>query len=108
MAFVLLCSSGTRPRILVPPNSIATVSEDLEAGQEEGQESEHIDDFKSDIPKYIRCDDLPKSSTGKAQPFSKCMYKVEFHRAQQGPKVLALISPGHLSGVLLAQSAVTS
>jgi len=37
MAFVLLCSSGTRPRILVPPNSIATASEDLEAGQEEGQ-----------------------------------------------------------------------
>ena len=45
MAFVLLCSSftGTRPRILVPPNSVITTSEEseeLEAGQEAGQEPE--------------------------------------------------------------------
>jgi hypothetical protein len=36
MAFVLLCCSftGTRPRILVPPISIATTLEDLEAADE--------------------------------------------------------------------------
>jgi len=67
MAFVLLCSSfsGTRPRILVPPNPIATTSEELEARQEERQEAElakrsrKIPDFQSDIPNYIRYDDLP-------------------------------------------------
>ena len=68
MAFVLLCCSftGTRPRILMPPNSIATTLEDLEAGQEERQEAELaknsrkiLDDFQSYIPKYIRYDDLP-------------------------------------------------
>ena len=44
MAFVLLCCSftGTRPRILVPPNSIATTLEDLEAGQEERQEARRL------------------------------------------------------------------
>jgi hypothetical protein len=73
MAFVLLCSSftGTRPRILVPPNSVITMSEEseeLEAGQEAGQEPESSkrrcktrDDFQSDIPQYIRYDDLPKT-----------------------------------------------
>jgi hypothetical protein len=68
MAFVLLCYSftGTRPRILVPPNSIATTLEDLEAEQGERQEAElakkrrkTLDDFQSYIPKYIRYDDLP-------------------------------------------------
>src|SRR5947209_20579603 len=41
MAFVLLCCSftGARPRILVPPNSIATTLEDLEAGQGGRQEA---------------------------------------------------------------------
>ena len=73
MAFVLLCSSftGTRPRILVPPNSIITTSEEseeLKAGQEAGQEPESSerrrktrDDFQSDIPQYIRYDDLRKT-----------------------------------------------
>ena len=73
MAFVLLCSSftGTRPRILVPPNSVITTSEEseeLEAGQEAGQEPESSkrrrktrDGFQSDIPQYIRYDDLPKT-----------------------------------------------
>ena len=63
MAFVLLCSSftGTRPRILVPPNSIATTLEELEAAAPEGQElglskrgRKTPDEFQSDIPKYIR------------------------------------------------------
>jgi hypothetical protein len=67
MAFVLLCSSftGTRPRILVPPNSIITTSEEseeLEAGQEAGQEPESSkrrrktrDDFQSDISDMTTC-----------------------------------------------------
>lgn len=67
MAFVLLCSSftGTRPRILIPPNSIATTSEELEAGQEERQEAElakrnrKTPDFQSNIPNYIWYNDLP-------------------------------------------------
>jgi hypothetical protein len=63
---LLYCSfTGTRLRILVPPNSIATTLEDLEARQER-QEAElakkrrkTLDDFQSYIPKYIRYDDLP-------------------------------------------------
>ena len=52
MAFVLLCCSftGTRPRILVPPNSIATTLEDLEAGQEERQEARR---FKLTISEHL-------------------------------------------------------
>src|SRR4051794_299414 len=44
MAFALLCCSftGTGPRILVPPNSIDTTLEDLEAGQEERQEARRL------------------------------------------------------------------
>jgi hypothetical protein len=68
MAFILLCCSftETRPRILVPPNSIVTTLKDLEAGQGERQETELakkcrkiLDNFQSYIPKYIRYDDLP-------------------------------------------------
>jgi len=68
-AFLLLCSSitGTRPRILVPPRSEATALEEL--GTEDGtmksygskRRGEIQDDFQSDIPKYIRYDDLPTS-----------------------------------------------
>jgi hypothetical protein len=68
MAFVLLCYSftRTRPRILVPPNSVAITLEDLETRQEERQEAEltkkrrkTLDDFQSYIPKYIQYDNLP-------------------------------------------------
>jgi hypothetical protein len=46
MAFVLLCSSftGTRPRILVPPNSIVTTSKEPEAGQEARHEPEPLEE----------------------------------------------------------------
>jgi hypothetical protein len=49
MAFVLLRSSftGTRPRILVPP--------DLSKRRRHTR-----DDYKSDIPQYVRYDKLPR------------------------------------------------
>ena len=55
----------------MPPNSNITTSEEseeLEAGQEAGQEPESSerrrktrDNFQSDIPQYIRYNDLPKT-----------------------------------------------
>ena len=69
MAFALLCSSftETRPRILVPPDSVVTTSKEPEAGQEARHEPEPSkrrcktpDDFQSDISS-IRYDDLPKT-----------------------------------------------
>ena len=70
MAFVLLCCSftGTRPRILVPPASTDSTSpEDSEAGKDAKEEpslskrdGESGDDFRSDIPRHIRYDELPR------------------------------------------------
>ena len=66
-AFVLLASSftGTRPRILVPPSSIIMPSEkDGRAEEREGEISrsrKRVDEFQSDIPKYVRYDDLPRT-----------------------------------------------
>jgi hypothetical protein len=64
-AFVLLASSftGTRPRILVPPSSITVPSEQAGGAEREGKTSrshKRVDGFRSDIPKYIRYDDLPR------------------------------------------------
>ena len=66
--FVLLASSftGTRPRILVPPSSIATPLENIgqRVAENEGKASrsrKRADGFQSDIPRYIRYDDLPRT-----------------------------------------------
>jgi hypothetical protein len=67
-AFVLLGASitGTRPRILVPPSSITmTLEEAGPQGENERKTSKGgrkpLGDFQSDIPKYVRYDDLPRS-----------------------------------------------
>ena len=63
--FVLLeCSfTGTRPRILVPPSSITEPLEKRSV-KNEGRASrgrKRADGFQSDIPKYVRYDDLPQA-----------------------------------------------
>ena len=65
-AFLLLCASftGTRPRILVPPTT-ATKGEEQQDGENEAKPSKRgrkgLHDFQSDVPRYVRYDDLPKT-----------------------------------------------
>jgi hypothetical protein len=60
----LLASSftGTRPRILVPPSSITMLSEKAEENEAKASRGrKRVDGFQSDIPKYVRYDDLPRT-----------------------------------------------
>jgi hypothetical protein len=68
MVVVLLGSSitGTRPRAIVPPKSVRAASEEPSAENEmAGQKRrpkkglKKLDDFQSDMPKYVRYDDIP-------------------------------------------------
>jgi hypothetical protein len=57
---LLLCSiTGTRPKVLFPPESSGDLP-DAPVNQRRKPKSA-LDEFRSDLPEYIRYDELPKS-----------------------------------------------